>query len=115
MSTTRSLDALISGADLLVHPSLYEGFGLVILEAMARGTPVLAARATALPETGGDAAEYFEPGDPGDFADATGGPARRSGPPRRARRGGPSSARRRFSWDATARATADVYREVAVP
>ena len=40
------LDALIRGADLLVHLSLYEGFGLVILEAMQRGTPVLAARSS---------------------------------------------------------------------
>jgi glycosyltransferase involved in cell wall biosynthesis len=54
------LDALIRGAELLVHPSLYEGFGLVVLEAMARGTPVLAAQATALPETGGEAAAYFD-------------------------------------------------------
>src|SRR5215207_2850404 len=53
------LDALVRGADVLVHPSLYEGFGLVVLEAMARGIPVAAARATALPETGGDAAVYF--------------------------------------------------------
>ena len=44
------------GADLLVHPSLYEGFGLVLVEAMARGVPVVAADATALPETAGDAA-----------------------------------------------------------
>ncbi len=50
-----------------MHPSLYEGFGLVVLEAMARGTPVLAARAGALPETGGDAAAYFDPQDPGDL------------------------------------------------
>ncbi|MGB9185128.1 MAG: glycosyltransferase family 1 protein, partial [Solirubrobacteraceae bacterium] len=57
------LDALVAGADLLVHPSLYEGFGLVMLEAMVRGTPVLAARATALPETAGAAAAYFEPDD----------------------------------------------------
>ena len=61
------LDALMRGAELLVHPSLYEGFGLVVLEAMARGTPVLAAGATALPETGGDAADYFDPGEPGDL------------------------------------------------
>src|SRR5205823_7389228 len=57
----RALDALMRGATVLVHPSLYEGFGLVVVEAMARGTPVAAARATVLPETGGDAALYFDP------------------------------------------------------
>lgn len=64
------LDALMRGADALVHPSLYEGFGLVLVEAMARGTPVVASRATALPETGGDAAEYFDPLDVADMAAA---------------------------------------------
>ncbi len=63
------LDALLRGAEVLVHPSLYEGFGLVVVEAMARGTPVVAARATALPEAGGDAALYFEPGSSGGSAD----------------------------------------------
>jgi glycosyltransferase involved in cell wall biosynthesis len=64
------MDALMRGADALVHPSLYEGFGLVLVEAMARGVPVLAARATALPETGGDACDYFDPLDVGDLAGA---------------------------------------------
>ncbi len=64
------MDALMRGADALVHPSLYEGFGLVLVEAMARGVPVLAARATALPETGGDACDYFDPLDVGDIAQA---------------------------------------------
>jgi glycosyltransferase involved in cell wall biosynthesis len=59
------LDALMRGADVVVHPSLYEGFGLVVLEAMVRGVPVAAANATALPETGGDAAVYFDPLDVG--------------------------------------------------
>lgn len=55
------LDALMRGADALVHPSLYEGFGLVVIEAQSRGIPVAAARGTALTEAGGDAAVYFDP------------------------------------------------------
>jgi glycosyltransferase involved in cell wall biosynthesis len=105
------LDALIRGAELLVHPSLYEGFGLVVLEAMARGTPVLAARATALPETGGDAASYFDPANPQSLVEELG------------RLLGDASARaelsrrgldrvRRFSWERTARETASVYLEL---
>jgi glycosyltransferase involved in cell wall biosynthesis len=58
------LDALLRGASVLVHPSLYEGFGLVIVEAMARGVPVACADATALPQTAGGAAELFDPRDP---------------------------------------------------
>jgi len=49
-----NLPALIGGADLFVYPSLYEGFGLPPLEAMACGTPVVASRATSLPEVIGD-------------------------------------------------------------
>lgn len=105
------LDRLIAGAQLLVHPSLYEGFGLVVLEAMARGTPVLAARATALPETAGSAAAYFEPDDPSDLGRQLGALLR--DPARRAGLAGAGLERAaRFSWERTARATADVYREL---
>jgi glycosyltransferase involved in cell wall biosynthesis len=105
------LDALLSGADVVVHPSLYEGFGLVLLEAMVRGVPVLATRATALPETGGDGAEYFDPGDPRDLERRLG--ALLADPGRRAELAARGLARaREFSWELTARRTAEVYREL---
>ena len=58
--------ALYRGAAVYVNPSLSEGFGLQGLEAMAQSTPVVAARASCLPEVYGDAAEYFDPADPAD-------------------------------------------------
>jgi alpha-1,3-rhamnosyl/mannosyltransferase len=57
------LPLLYAGATALVCPSLAEGFGLPVLEAMACGTPVVCARAGALPEVAGDAALYVEPTD----------------------------------------------------
>jgi glycosyltransferase involved in cell wall biosynthesis len=64
------LPGLYAGAVALAMPSGYEGFGLPCLEAMAAGTPVVAASAGALPETCGDAALLVEPSDAGGFADA---------------------------------------------
>jgi len=64
------LPALYSGAAALVMPSLYEGFGLPVLEAMACGTPVICSTAGALPETVGNAAILFDPGDVGSLAGA---------------------------------------------
>jgi glycosyltransferase involved in cell wall biosynthesis len=55
------LGRFYAGATALVMPSLYEGFGLPLLEAMQLGCPVLASTAGALPEVGGDAALYFNP------------------------------------------------------
>ena len=55
------LPSLYRGAEALIFPSLYEGFGLPILEAMACGTPVVAANTTALPEVAGDAALLVDP------------------------------------------------------
>jgi glycosyltransferase involved in cell wall biosynthesis len=52
---------LYCGATALVYPSLREGFGLPVIEAMSCGTPVIASRATAIPEAGGEAAIYIDP------------------------------------------------------
>ena len=105
------LDALISGADVLVHPSRHEGFGLVLIEAMARGVPVIAAHATALPETGGNAALYFPPGDSVAMADRLrellGDGALRDTLVARGHQRASA-----LSWHTTAALTAAVYREL---
>ncbi len=64
------LPALYAHATLFVYPSLYEGFGLPIAEAMACGTPVVTSNASSLPEVAGDAALYFDPHNVDEMADA---------------------------------------------
>jgi glycosyltransferase involved in cell wall biosynthesis len=64
------LPGLISGAELFVYPSLYEGFGLPILEAMACGTPVVTSNLSSMPEIAGDAAVLVSPHDVEQIADA---------------------------------------------
>jgi len=65
-----TLPALYRGARVLLLPSLYEGFGLTALEAMACGTPVITSNVSSLPEVVGDAALLIDPHDPGTLADA---------------------------------------------
>ena len=55
------LAAVYRNAEMFVFPSIYEGFGFPLLEAMAHGVPAIAARSSSLPEIGGDAALYFDP------------------------------------------------------
>jgi glycosyltransferase involved in cell wall biosynthesis len=64
------LSALYSSCAALIYPSLYEGFGMPLLEAMAHARPVLCSNVTSLPEIAGDAAILFDPHDVGQIADA---------------------------------------------
>jgi glycosyltransferase involved in cell wall biosynthesis len=102
--------ALLSGAEALVFPSLYEGFGLPVIEAMACGTPVLTSNISALPGTAGDAALLVDPNDVEAIADGlrcllTDGSLRRS-----LKISGTARASA-FTWEATARQTATILRE----
>jgi glycosyltransferase involved in cell wall biosynthesis len=102
------LVGLLQRASALVFPSLYEGFGLPPLEAMACGCPVACSNTSALPETVGDAARLFDPYDPQAIADAVLDVL--ADPAPWIARGLARAAE--FSWDATARATDAVYREL---
>jgi glycosyltransferase involved in cell wall biosynthesis len=105
------LDALIRGAEAVVVPGFYEGFGLVALDAMARGVPAVLARAGALPEVGGNAALYFEPADVGELTDVLS--ELLDSESRRAAAGAAGRARAaQFSWAAAAAATWRVYEEL---
>lgn len=98
-------------ADLLAHPSRYEGFGLQIVEAMAAGTPVLCTDGGSQPEVAGDAAEIVPSGDVAAFADAAAAILRNPNRQETLRRLGKARAGH-FTWEATARTTLDIYRAV---
>jgi glycosyltransferase involved in cell wall biosynthesis len=105
------LDVLYRAADAFCYPSLYEGFGLPVLEAMQRGTPVVASTAPALAEVAGDAALLVDPTDEGSIADGLRRVLTDSSLADDLRRRGRERAAN-FSWDRTARATLDVYRSL---
>jgi glycosyltransferase involved in cell wall biosynthesis len=96
------LEGLYVAADLFVFPSLYEGFGLPVLEAMARDVPVASSDRSALAEVAGDAALLFDPESPRAIADAMSTLLSDAAEADRRRAAGRDQAAR-FTWEATAR------------
>ena len=107
-SRGEELEGLWALADAFVLPSLYEGFGLPVLEAMHRGVPVACADASSLPEVAGDAALLF---DPRDVAAIAASIERLLEDPALARslRAKGLARVREFTWARTARLTLDSY------
>jgi glycosyltransferase involved in cell wall biosynthesis len=105
------LSTLYQAASVLLFPSLEEGFGLPVLEAMAHGLPVVASNTSALPEVGGDAALYVDPHEPRDIAEKV-----RQAVEEQSLRSvmierGVARARQ-FTWQRTAEVTCALYDEV---
>jgi glycosyltransferase involved in cell wall biosynthesis len=109
--STVEMRALYSHAELFVFPSLYEGFGLPVLEAMACGAPVITSATTSLPEVAGDAAVLVNPEDVEALADAIVRVVEDQGL-RDVLRAKGFDRVKQFTWDRAARRTMDVYREV---
>lgn len=106
------LVTLYNAAELFVYPSLYEGFGLPVLEAMACGTPVVVSNDSSLPEVAGEAGVLVSPTDERELAEVllhlAGDPARRA---ELSQRGLARAAQ--FNWECSAHGILKVFRQVA--
>ncbi len=101
--------ALYSGASVFCYPSVLEGFGFPVLEAMAQGAPVVTSKGTSTEDIVGSAGVLVDPNDPSDIA---GGIVKALADSAKLHRAGPQRARS-FTWEKTARRLADCYRELA--
>lgn len=106
--SSEDLEGLYALAAAFVFPSLAEGFGLPVLEAMARGVPVACSDRTSLPEVAGDAALLFDPDDPGAIAAALTRLLSDAAEAQRLRAAGAARAAT-FTWERTAELTAASY------
>lgn len=105
------LDALYRGASAFVYPSLYEGFGLPVVDAMARGVPSIVSSTSSLPEVAGEAAMPVDPRSTAAIAEAIERVLRDGDLAERLRQAGVRRAAR-FSWGETARLTLEAYKAV---
>src|SRR5581483_8365297 len=105
------LVALYQMANCLVFPSLYEGFGLPVLEAMSAGCPVITSNVSSLPEVAGNAGLLIDPLNPAAIAQAMSTVLEDEAERQRMIQDGYQQATR-FSWEKTARMTRDVYLNV---
>ena len=106
------LPYLYSGAEVFVYPSLYEGFGLPPLEAMACGTPTITSSTSSIPEVVGKSALFFNPFDASQLAEALYKVLTNEELRQRLSEKGLKRARK-FTWKKTAEGTLEVYRELA--
>ena len=109
----RALTYLYQNADVFVMPSLYEGFGLPVLEAMMAGAPVVSSGKASLPELGGETVDTFDPDTPGDLADTLRAVLARSPEERAIRILAARERARTFTWKLTANKTLAALRNWA--
>ncbi len=107
------LPAIYNAAELFIYPSVYEGFGLPILEAMACGTPVVTSNTSSIPEVAGDAAILVNPASVEDLAEAMHRVLADAGLREELSKKGLERSRL-FSWEEAARRTLKVYQEAFV-
>jgi alpha-1,3-rhamnosyl/mannosyltransferase len=108
----RDMPGLVAGATVFAYPSLYEGFGFPVAQAMAAGAPVVTSAVSSLPEVAGDAAVLVDPRSEAELvralADVLTSPEQRRGMIERGRRNA-----RRFSWSECARRSIAFFRQAA--
>jgi len=110
--TDEQLHALYSGASVFAYPSLFEGFGLPVLEAMAAGCPVVTSNRSSLPEVAGEAAVTVDPTDVAELAEALAFLAKGGSQVEQRVKEGYAHAMS-YTWEQCARETISVYRSIA--